>query len=316
MAIHDSDYLAELIETNLISDRINSFVWISVAQKNLDLKTFNNTTHGNNLREALATHLSHNRNEASKIKEAIKYLLTAEDKLQWITGEKRQINWMTKKVLAQQTKSHESFIQNHLTHQPEYFELDVSTNSFVIPEFLTGKNLGIAIFDFFVAFIAGNLSDGSNQSKILQSLWAIQIENDKKFDWFNDKDAVSKRDIFQNLLISKKIPGNFYTRLIFDHDDFLIYLDNLNISELEKETIYKNTRDRWNQQKRRDRKKNTEKQCNFNLPIAINDKLNKLAEKYNLSRVEIIDILIRYEAQKELYIQDWLQKKPSRNPVE
>ncbi len=316
MAIHDSDFLAELIGTNLISDRINSFVWISVAQNNFDLRTFNNTTHGKELREALATHLYQNQNEALKIRDAIRHSFTTEDKLRWITGKKQQTNWMTKQLLAHKIKHHESPIKRPPPSQPMEFEIDISENSFITPEFLTGRNLGIAIFDFFTAFHLQKTSNSATQSTILQSLWAIKIENDKKFDWFNNEDAAIKINIFQSLLKSKKILGTFDTRNILDYEDFLIYLDNLNISEFEKETIYKKTRDRWNQQKRRDLKKNTEKQCNFNLPIVIDEKLNKLAKKYNLSRVDIIDILIRYEAQHESYIKDWLQKKPSHNPVE
>lgn len=142
------------------------------------------------------------------------------------------------------------------------------------------------------------------------------MEIEKKFDWLNDEDGASKRSIFWDLLISKKTLGITGNPHFLDHDEFLIFLDGLNFSNFEKDTISKEARNRWNQQKRREREKSTKKQCNFNLPKTIDDKLTKLAKKHELSRVDVIDILIRSEAQCDFYIKAWLQRKPSNNPPE
>lgn len=316
MAVHSDDFLAKIIGTDAISDRIDSFVWISTTQTYKDLRTFNTSANRNKLRTTLAERLNQSPIEAEKIRQAIKNSFIPENELRWITDSKRQLDWLMKYIFISITNNNQRQKSNQPPLQPQNFGSTGLVTSFLIPEFLTGRNRGIAIFDFWAAFFLPTFDSIIGQSKIVHSAWASQTEIDKKFDWFNDKDGASKRNIFQNLLISKKIPGIFGNINILDHDDFLIYIDGLNISDFEKEIISKKARDRWNQQKRREFNKNTEKQCNFNLSIVIDDKLTKLAKKYDLSRVDVIDILIRSEAQHESYIKSWLERKPSNNPPE
>ena len=311
MTLRIDDHLAEIIDTDKISDRIDSFVWISLIQKHEHLKTLNFSTNRFELRKILAEHLRYDSAEANKIKHAIKYSLIPEDELRWINDNKWQIYSLKKYIFT-------AIEKNHLPPTPNSFFLQPPKppppTSFLIPEFLTGRNRGIAIFDFWAINFLSNFNYSIYQSKMMHATWSSQMEIDKKFDWFNDKDGASKRNIFQ-ILLTKKFSIT-YNPLIIDHDDFLIHLDGLNISNFEKEAINKKTRDRWNQQKRRELNKDTEKQCNFNLPIVIDDKLTKLAKKYDLSRSDIINILIRSEAQQESYIKAWLQRKPSNYPVE
>jgi len=316
MAVHNKDVLAEIIGTDVVSDRIDSFVWIATTQKYFDLRTFNSSTNRNELRITLAKCLHQNPSEAQKIKQAIKQSFIPENELKWITGSKRQTDWLVKYIFKSIENNYKPPTQSPFSFQPPIFESFTPATKFFIPEYLVDRSRGIAIFDFWAAYFLPSFDYSVGQSKIMHSGWTSQKEIEKKFDWFNDEDGANKRDIFQKILASKKIPGVFGNPTILDHDDFLIYLDNLNISDFEKETISKNTRDRWNQQKRRVENKDTEKQCNFNLSLVIDEKLTKLAKKYELSRVDVIDILIRSEAKHESYIKAWLQRKPSENPGE
>jgi hypothetical protein len=311
MAVQNKDLLAEIIGTDVVSDRVDSFVWIAATQKYFDLRTFNSSTNKNELRTTLAERLYQDYSEAQKIRQAIKESFIPENEIKWITGNKRQTDWLVKYIY-----NHNPPAQSLFSLQPPTFKSFTSATKFLIPEFLTDRSRGIAIFDFWSAYFLPSFDYSVGQSKIMHSGWATQEQIEKKFDWFNNEDGTNKRDIFQKILASKKILGIFGNPTILDHDDFLIYLDNLNISDFEKEIISKKTRDRWNQQKRRAENKDAEKQCNFNLSLVIDEKLTKLAKKYELSRVDVIDILIRSEAKHESYIKAWLQRKPSENPVE
>jgi len=51
------------------------------------------------------------------------------------------------------------------------------------------------------------------------------------------------------------------------------------------------------------------RQCNFILSDKTNNLLDILSEKYDLSRTEIIEVLIKAEAEKETYIAEKLRKR-------
>lgn len=322
MAVHSNDSLSKIIGTDVISDRINSFVWISTTNVFNDLLTFNPNENNTELRKILAERLNQNPGFAEKIKKSIKNSLIPADELSWIKDNKRQIEWLRKYISIFIAKQNQIPALDHSQNPfqpftlPQYFGLNGFATPFLIPVFLTARNRGIAIIDFWSAFYLPNAIFSIGKSKEMQSAWTSQMEKEKKFDWFNDENGEDKRNTFWNILVSKKILGISGNPGFHDHDEFLIYLDDLNFSDLEKDTISKETRNRWNQQRRREHEKDTKKQCNFNLTKAIDDKLTKLAKKYDLSRVDVIDILIRSEAKHESYIKAWLQRKPSENPAE
>lgn len=314
MAIRENDFLSKTIGINEYSDRIQSFIWLCAAQINEQIFGFNIDAGQIDFRNALAICLNNNKNYASWIKSRIENSSIPIDRLNWILGTNIQLHWLEIIIKNQLHSIYYTAPSNQ--HQNNFNSTPYNPSQFRIPAHLTGKNACIAVLDYYAANSNLNLSQLTFQVAEIEHSWHEQLEFNMHFDWMNDDRGQKMRGLYLKQSSTKyATTGNYYSTTN-SHDDFLIYLLNSPGTNLEKLIFNKNARNRWNQQVRREKEKHTKKQCNFNLPIGIDQKLSALADKHELSRAEIIEILVRYESRKNIYINEWLQRKPTHDILE
>lgn len=207
MAVHNKDVLAEIIGTDVVSDRIDSFVWIATTQKYFDLRTFNSSTNRNELRITLAKCLHQNPSEAQKIKQAIKQSFIPENELKWITGSKRQTDWLVKYIFKSIENNYKPPTQSPFSFQPPIFESFTPATKFFIPEYLVDRSRGIAIFDFWAAYFLPSFDYSVGQSKIMHSGWTSQKEIEKNSTGLMMKTGLTKEIFFKKSWLPKKSLG-------------------------------------------------------------------------------------------------------------
>lgn len=301
MAIrHTSDRLSNILEVDGLTERSYAFLWIYLAQLNNYLLSIEAKIDRYEFTTQLANTLINNPHLVEPTKIALRYSLIPEIYISWITDSKRQGAWIEK-------------------YARQYFSIQPSVNNtpaapFQIPLHLTGQRRGMAIVDYMTI----NLTSPQRIEQIaaMQNTWDLQKRFEEVFDWMHDGDGDKKRRLFANFMTAKFVPNAPTLFNSHDHEDFLINLEGIFVSNNEKTAYAKEVRNRWNQVKRREQEKTIKKQCNFNLPVAIDEKLTKLAAKYEMSRVDVIEILIRHEAQHETSIKSWLQRLPRNNPLQ
>ena len=311
MAIREDDFLSEIIGINEYSDRIHSFIWLCAAQINEQIFGFNIDADPIVLRDTLATCLNNNKNYASWIKSCIQYSSIPIDRLNWILETKIQLRWLEIIIRNRLQSTYNTVHGNQ--HQNNFKSTSYNPSQFRMPAHLTGKNASIAVLDYYAANSNLDPSQLIFQVATMEHSWHEQLEFNTHFDWMNDDCGQKKRELYLKQASTKYATTGNYHSIKHYHDDFIIYLLNSPGTNLEKLIFNKNARNRWNQQIRREKEKYTKKQCNFNLPIGIDQKLSALAEKHELSRVEIIEILVRYESRKHIYMNEWLQRKPTHD---
>lgn len=172
-----------------------------------------------------------------------------------------------------------------------------------IPDNLTGRDLTIAAIDIWQI-------DKTKKSEIINQMrseWETHTESDHLFKWFDDPDEKEK------LNTAWEITKDKYSFLVFhqnqpqERDDFIILLDSILITTPEKILLMNSIKKRWSQNKYR--AKNTgKKQYNFILSDKTIKRLDKLADKHDLKRTQVLDILLKMEEEKGIYIQERLKQ--------
>ncbi|ABZ00643.1 hypothetical protein PputGB1_4756 [Pseudomonas putida GB-1] len=203
-----------------------------------------------------------------------------EQSLQWITNKKRQNAFLMKKLIE----------KNEFNYTG-------------IPDNLTGRDLTIAAIDIWQI-------DKTKKSEIINQMrseWETHTESDHLFKWFDDPDEKEK------LNTAWEITKDKYSFLVFhqnqpqERDDFIILLDSILITTPEKILLMNSIKKRWSQNKYR--AKNTgKKQYNFILSDKTIKRLDKLADKHDLKRTQVLDILLKMEEEKGIYIQERLKQ--------
>jgi len=288
MALKINDELSDLINYPIISDRINSFIWISAAQRFHDLLGIN--VELNQSRKIIALHLKNDQQYTQYLANLVTYGPLPESDITWITDSHRQSEWFLKNISKTTLNS-----LNQI--RPP-----------AVPLHLPKKNRGIAVFDYWISIQHLNIEEKNNQNKLIQLAWQEQTVIDKYFEWLNGEDAEIKRDFFWQWL-TRKNPEITNGRAKFtSHDQLLIFFDDPAFSEYSKELFSTSARKIWNQQRLREKRKN-KKQCNFVLSEKTVAKLDVLSKMYKLTRTEIIEILIDSESSHQTYISERLRRK-------
>jgi len=209
--------------------------------------------------------------------------LLSERSFSWIKNDHRQCRWLTR-----------------------YF---LSLNKI--------NNVSSDVFDQFSpkSFVVA-LVDNLNLSYILksdavmraESLWNSHLEKDRYWDWLIGKHEAEASRFAWNWLKSNH--GNWVglTSPAKCRSDFLYLFDELVIGEDSFELMISKLKKAWSQKKYRDGL-NGKKQYNFVLSDKVVGMLDSLSEKYDLSRAEVIETLIRGEELQEIYIRERLTRR-------
>lgn len=200
--------------------------------------------------------------------------LLPEESLNWITAEKRQHNWLLSYIRSQ-------------------FNFAI----FPVPPRLLSRTLVIATIDIWAA----ELNAKSNFVNKMKWDWNVFKQSDRIFTWFQGENETSRCESAWNWLLDKKSLSTIGRTPISSYEELLIFFDGLCITDAEKMLDVNAIKKRWSQQQYR-KKMTGKRQCNLLLSDKAIGNLDKLAEKYKVSRSQVLDALIQIEAERGVYL--------------
>lgn len=272
MAVTRNDNLAKALNEINTDRRFTIWLWFYL---NSFPQPFNVGEIGSlGMRDRMAEAIKNNPWLKQKIQTDRLSFLLPKESLAWIKNEKRQHHWITRKISERNGLFYIQGISN-----------------------LSHIELTIATIDIWSAPI----TEKSLTINAIASEWAEQEKTDKIFDWFYGKDENLK------LELAKEIARKLYPLLTTyqnswqETTDIIIAMDTPFISTADKKIFVDSVKKRWSQNKYR-AKTTGKKQCNFILTETAIDRLQKLADKHELKRAQILEILLQMEEEKGIYI--------------
>lgn len=278
MPVRRNDKLQKTFNSFNADSRFATWLWILMKYNYPDV--FLGEFRGPDMRNLMAETIINQPGLKQTIENQNRTDFLPEQSLQWITNKKRQNAFLMKKLIE----------KNEINYTG-------------VPDNLTGRDLTIAAIDIWQI-------DKTKKSEIINQIrseWEIHTESDHLFKWFDDPDEKEK------LNTAWEITKDKYSFLVFhqnqpqERDDFIILLDSILITTPEKILLMNSIKKRWSQNKYR--AKNTgKKQYNFILSDKTIKRLDKLADKHDLKRTQVLDILLKMEEEKGIYIQERLKQ--------
>ena len=302
MTVNHSDELLKIIGINVVSDRTTNLVWIAAAHSDITFRQ-------SNFRRFSQDQISKILNENPVIKNIAQYCLHKEliplSELEWINESPRQAKFIEGLLIGNLAQVNLKQFQD--THQNQTGILAISPVFLnKIPYELMGAERSIALIDYFLCFTSGGIQERIEVVKKFCLAWEIHKGKDKEFDWFKKDNSQERMDFFWEWL-KTKAPQLTYNRASFqNHDELLSCFDYYDAPS--KTLLIQNFKKVWNQKELRARSKG-KKQCNFVLSEGTVSKLESLSKRYDLTRTEIIELLIDSEAAHRHYISERLQRK-------
>lgn len=270
MAIQIIDRLAKIICNTSADDRFTNWLWVT-------LKETTPTQHlgkfkSQEMRERMAEILS---TDSLLINEVKRRAIKTADKKQisWIKDSKRQRVWV-------ETKLH---ISQLITN-----ELRAS---------LSNQELSVLIIDY----VDSHQSQPQTLASTLRQEWEQQEKEDRVFDWFQKEAEEDKCGFAWDFLGKKYYEISLMEEKFRSLDDLLAYVYTHKPSKELIELLISNAKSRWSQKKYRS-KQESKKQYNFILSDSAINRLDKLVEKHDLKRPQIIEILLQMETEEGAYL--------------
>jgi len=260
--------------------------------------------------------LEKNKSISNLIENYLNNKITPDEEMTWITESNYQSYWIEKQLSIINANPLNNLPpvalkKRRLPSQTAAREA-ASVNMF-IPARVYGRDRSTCLIDYVYSLAAEPLLKNIDNVRKLRNSWNLHKAQLKNFDWITDGN-LEKIEFLWSWLTSK---NSHYTlnKVRFDNiDSLLIYFEE-NFNEIEKKYLITNARKTWNQKQYREKNKNL-KQCNFLLDENTVLKLNKIAQKYKLTRTEIIEILIDSEAKSERYIKERIERRDLiKNPL-
>ncbi len=228
------------------------------------------------MRDRMADLIQNTQGSAEFIEENSALFLLPEKDLEWITSNRRQNRFIVRKLIEKY----------------DYQSIMPPTN-------LTDRHLTIAMLDMW-AIEKKQKSWTINQIKLE---WEQHSSSDHIFKWFDSSDIEQRLETAWEIT-KKKFPLlTFQQSAPKEKDDFIILLDTQIITTPEKILLMESIKKRWSQNKYR-AKLTGKKQYNFILSDKTINRLDRLADKYDLKRTEVLEILIQMEEEKGIYISE------------
>ncbi|WP_124643827.1 MULTISPECIES: hypothetical protein [Aquitalea] len=279
MSITRDDKLAQIFGGDKTNSRFENWLWIFLNILNPRL---NSDEYGPKIRKKMADILE---SEPQFKTAAVNYAnngFLPDVYLTWITDDERQVKWLT-----------------------GYFCSMLNYNKNLMPTLLTGRNRVISLIDAL---------NTDNRSKLniiesAKSAWNIQQEKDRIFDWFKNDEEDDERCQFAWTWIRD------HTHYQIQHGpavrsipDLIQLFEQIAPNEDWIELSIEKIKVAWRQRKYRQNMIG-KKQYNFVLSENTVYLLDGLSKKYDLTRAEIIEVLIKAEAEKETYISEKIRKR-------
>lgn len=283
------DQLHKALGGTTIDDRFITWLWFFLRsfypQSNLgEYKSFD-------MKNKMSDFISNNPSLVQTIEQQKKLYLLPSVALRWITDDEIQHSWITKQVL------NKGWTTNRLIPQTE-------ENNVAAPDNLNDRDRVIAMIDIW------SLDPFRKHDEInsIKNLWIQHKQKNHIYDWFTGTDETQKLILAWDLT-SKKYPSLTDTNLPFkSHQELLKFFDNTGLHEAEKILLIDSIKKRWSQNQYRENMIG-KKQCNFILSEKTITRLDKLADKFDLRRVEVLDILLRLEENEGYYLPKGLKPR-------
>ena len=271
MAVIDlSDPLPELLQGARLNNREVIWLWLGLYVHE-GILLDRNTCNGATMRDAIAEALKEAQFTPNIRAKKDLYLLP-EDQMAWITTDRRQIQWLTPKV-------------ENLTDQalPRGFA------------HLQGRERLIATLDIWQV----DLEQKSYGLEKLHGHWRMHIAQDSQLAWFTDKNESTKRCVCAWEWLQKKHPKSL--PLISNYQELLMFFDQEDFGTNERTAMIREIRRRWSR-KQFDERAADKKQVNVMLSTTVIAQLDALAKAHGLKRAQIIENLVRMEADAGVYL--------------
>lgn len=277
MAVNRGDKLAKALGGIETDKRFTNWLWLYL--KNLipssNLGDFGSFFTRDRMAEAITSH----NGIRQKIESERGLYLVPKESLNWITNDKRQCHWVTRKVAERNGPL-------HIT----------GTTS------LTYRDLAIATIDIWSIPFAEKLS----AVIAIASEWNAQEKADKIFEWFYGQDERAKLELAWKMASNSHQLLTIHQTPWHETADMIVAMDTWLPSFADKKLFIDSIKKRWSQNKHR-AKTTGKKQCNFILSEKAIDRLQKLADRHELKRAHILEILLQMEEEKGIYISERLK---------
>lgn len=276
MAVNDpSDPITPLLGT-WVNHRKAIWIWLGLyVHENFDLD--GNSCGGATMQDVVAQALKRAPDIASDIRAKEDCYLLPEELLSWITSSQRQLQWLTPKV----DNLTDRILPRGLVH-------------------LQGRDRLIAALDIWQV----DLEEKQRKVERLHDHWRRHIAMDSQLEWFSDKKEGTKRCLCAWEWLQKKYLRPFSRQTpISNYQELLTFFDQEDMGPNERIAIIKGIKQQWSKKQFNDRSTD-KKQVNVLLSKAVIVQLDALAEAHGLKRAQIIENLVRMEADAGVYLAD------------
>lgn len=272
MASAINDRLQKTLSGLNVDSRLSTWLWLFLKSQapHTNLGELGSPAMG----DRMADFIQNTQLNAELIEAQSALFLLPEKDLEWITDNKRQNLFISRKL-----------IEKH-GYQP-----------ILPPTNLTGRAFTIAMVDIW-AIEKTHKSWNINQIKFE---WEQHSRSDQIFKWFDGSDIEQRLETAWEIT-KKKFPLLAYQENApKEKEEFIILLEIQFITTSDKILLMESIKKRWSQNKYR-AKLTGKKQYNFILSEKAINRLDKLAGKYDLRRTEVLEILLQMEEEKGIYI--------------
>ncbi|MCQ2032421.1 hypothetical protein [Stutzerimonas kunmingensis] len=275
-SIKDADRLSELLQEPHRNHRHDIWLWLFLyyyKDASLDPRTCNGLT----MRDEIARALRGERLFQSCIPQEKDRFLLPHGKLEWIAENERQYRWLLREI-EQMTDLR---LHRDLVH-------------------LTGRDRLIAMIDHWDV----DLAEKASETERLHRDWLRHKAKDSEFEWFADKKDGQKRCACAWEWLEKKHLSPLSIQApISNHQELLMFFDHADVGRYERAAMIREIKKRW-ARKQFDERAADKKQVNVMLSKAVIAQLDALAETHGVKRAQIIENLVRMEADAGLYLAD------------
>ena len=302
MAIQTKDRFSEIIGNSPTGIRIESWAWHYLIN-------FCNFPSDGNIkiadRNMMAEFIIRNKIEPTFCN-TFKTSLLPDIKLDWISDDPRQIEWIKMRMGIKQSgfldlKGYNQWTMQNFTNTKS-LNLTATTNSESDIKNLKIRN-GLSDQDRIILMIDLDQNDLSIKESVINELkneWMLRAKRDEIFDWFSEYNS-EKYKILDSTIKKYLSDRNFPSGVISSFQDLLIKFDHISCTNMEIVNLVEKCRVAFNQKIRR-AKVDNKKQLNVLISKKSIDQLEKLASKHSFSKAQIIEILINNESKNEIYL--------------
>ncbi|PYC25626.1 hypothetical protein DMO17_08000 [Aquipseudomonas alcaligenes] len=277
MATALNDRLQKTLDGINVDSRLSTWLWFFL--KSQTPYAYLGELGSPGMRDRMADHIQNAQIRKEFVEEQSALALLPEKDLEWITSNKRQ----------------NFFVAGKLIEKNDKIPI-ISQNN------LTGRALTIATIDIW----GKEKNHKSWLISEIRSEWEQHSSTDYIFKWFDSPDTKQRLEIAWEIAKSKYPVLTLQQNTPQDKDEFIILLDYYLTHTSDKILLMNSIKKRWSQNKYRT-KLTGKKQYNFILSDKAIQRLDKLAEKYDLRRTEVLEILLKMEEEKGAYIPERLR---------